>query len=142
VEPLPSPEVPAHDEVRVPAPTAGPARVAKPLARPRPASIESSRAFDDRLASESRLLDLARVALAEGDFHRSLAALEQHRRTFPQGQLLPQREALRIEALIAAQDYPSALAAANSFRHRFPDSLLKLKIDRLIRGLPDEWQEE
>ena len=108
----------------------------------RPASIDSGRPFDDRLASESRLLDLARVALAEGDLRRSLAALEQHRRTFPEGQLLPQREALRIEALVASEDYASALAAANSFRHRFPDSLLKPKIDRLLRGLPDELQEE
>jgi hypothetical protein len=142
----PPPEVPqavqAPPEEPAPAPVVRPARISRPAARRAPASIETSRAFDDRLSSESRLLDLARVALSEGDVHRSLAAIEQHRRTYPEGQLLPQREALRIEALIAAEDYSSALAAASSFQHRFPQSVLKLKIDRLIRGLPEEWKEE
>jgi hypothetical protein len=141
--PVPAPLefTPEPAEAPPPAPTVEPARAAKPAVR-RSAGIETGRAFDDRLASESRLLDLARVALAEGDIRRSLAALEQHRRTFPEGQLLPQREALRIEALVASGDYPAALAAANAFRHRFPESLLKVKIDRLLRDLPDELREE
>jgi hypothetical protein len=132
---------PGPPEVQPPAPTLEPARVAKPSVR-RSARIEADLDFDDRLASESRLLDLARVALAEGDLRRSMTALEQHRRIFPEGQLLPQREALRIEALVASGDYPAALAAANAFRHRFPESLLKVKIDRLLRDLPDELREE
>jgi hypothetical protein len=144
-EPTPSTappqELPAAG-VRAPAPSALPARLARPSLRPKPSSIAARQPLDDRLDSESRLLDLARVALAEGDVHRSLTALEQHRRIFPEGQLLPQREALKVEALVASEDYPSALAAANAFRHRFPESLLKLKIDRLIRALPEEWQEE
>jgi len=145
-ESAPPPEVPQAVPVPVeqsaPAPVVRPARVSSPATRRAPASIEATRAFDDRLSSESRLLDLARVTLSEGDVPRSLAAIEQHRRSYPEGQLLPQREALRIEALIAAEDYSAALAAASSFQHRFPQSVLKLKIDRLVRGLPEEWKEE
>lgn len=145
-EPVPSPQpppgAPAPVELRPLTPKVQPARPAPPPTHPGSSSLEARRASDDRLAAESQVLGLARAALTEGDVYLSLAMLEQHRRNFPEGQLLPQREALRIEALIASEDYPAALAAANAFRHRFPESLLKLKIDRFIRDLPDEWQQE
>lgn len=83
--------------------------------QPRPSRIR------DTLAQESRLIDGARTALSRGDVASCATFVAQHRRRFPEGALVEEREALDVRCRTVARD-PSAAAAAGSFRDRFPSS--------------------
>ena len=73
-------------------------------------------------STELALLEPARSSIAHGDYRAALAAIAQHRREFPNGQLSEEREALRVRALWGLGHRPSALAAAKVFRQRYPRS--------------------
>lgn len=75
----------------------------------------------DTLTQESRLIDGARTALSRGDAASCATFVAQHRRRFPAGALVEEREALDVRCRRVAGD-PSAAAAAGSFRDRFPGS--------------------
>jgi hypothetical protein len=75
-------------------------------------------------AAELLLLEPARTSLSRGDHAVALAALDQHRREFPNGQLSQEREALRVRALWGLGQKAAAMAAANAFRKRYPRSAL------------------
>jgi hypothetical protein len=75
------------------------------------------------LTEENVPIASALAALANGDRDRAIAALEQHARSFPTGQLEEEREALWIQALVAAGDGAQARARADRFRRRFPGSI-------------------
>jgi hypothetical protein len=98
---------------------------------PRAASPGAARTADDtrslsvkQYATELRLLEPARSSLSRGDYAAALAALGQHRREFPDGQLSQEREALRVRALWGLGQKPAAMAAASAFRKRYPRSPL------------------
>jgi TolA-binding protein len=100
-------------------------------AEPRAASPGSAGTLDDtrslnvkQYATELRLLEPARSSLSRGDYSAALAALGQHRREFPDGQLRQEREALRVRALWGLGQKPAAIAAASAFRKRYPRSPL------------------
>jgi hypothetical protein len=88
---------------------------------PAPASPAASAGV---LSAEQALLDPARVALARGDGAGALARLAQHERRFPNGALSQEREAMVIRALVLTGDRDRARAHAESFRSRYPGSLL------------------
>jgi hypothetical protein len=90
----------------------------------------------EEYARELRLLQPAREALARDDFDSALAATAAHERRFPHGQLVEEREALRIVALAGAQRGADARIAAAAFHQRFPSSLLQKRVDDALRGLP------
>lgn len=73
-------------------------------------------------AMELALLEPARSSIGRGDYGAALAAIAQHRREFPNGQLSEEREALRVRALWGLGQKPAALAAAKVFRKRYPRS--------------------
>lgn len=75
-------------------------------------------------ATELALLEPARSSISRGDYSAALAALGQHRREFPNGQLSQEREALRVRALWGLGQKPAAMAAARAFRKRYPRSAL------------------
>src|SRR6185369_14989622 len=75
------------------------------------------------LTAENVPIAAALAALARGAPAEAIAALEQHARRFPAGQLEEEREALWIQALAAAGEAASARERAERFRRRFPDSI-------------------
>lgn len=112
-------------------------------ARPPIADEEPSRAAtslvpatEDRvatsLAAERRLVDSARAALAQGRHEPALSALATHRRRFPDGALAEERDALEVEALVAAGRRDEAAAAATGFEHRYPASLYRGRIRAIV----------
>ncbi|HEY7376932.1 MAG TPA: outer membrane protein assembly factor BamD, partial [Polyangia bacterium] len=75
------------------------------------------------LTEENVPIAAALAALARGAPGDAIAALEQHARRFPDGQLAEEREALWIQALVTAGDAASARARAERFRRRFPGGI-------------------
>ena len=70
------------------------------------------------LTKENVPIAAALSALARGAPAEAIAALERHAHTFPAGQLEEEREALWIQALVAAGDGAGARARAERFRRR------------------------
>jgi hypothetical protein len=128
-------EKPAALEAKAPAvaPPALGARHAAPIAK-QAARAEEIRADDATtgaasnpaglLAAEQALLDPARAAIARGDGRGALARLALHERRFANGALAQEREAMTIRALVLAGDRDSARRRADTFRSRYPGSLL------------------
>jgi hypothetical protein len=77
----------------------------------------------DTLAAERTVLDRARSALLRRDGAAALTALRSHQRSFPRGQLLEERESMRVQALALVRDADTVSAAAERFKHRFPRSM-------------------
>ena len=121
--PAPSAElVPSAElgEPRVP-PRSDEAAEQEPAAKSRPRPSET-------YALELALLDRARAALAGGDFSTALVPINEHRRRFPNGRLVEEREALRVKALRGLGREDEARRAAADFRARFPRSVLLPKM--------------
>ena len=78
---------------------------------------------DRELAAERALIEQARTALARDKSADALAALAEHAREHPRGQLEEEREALQILALTASGRVDEARAGAARFRERFPKSV-------------------
>lgn len=118
--PRPAEEAPAWppiDTQRAPAPLdEAPPKATRP--RPRKPVAEPA----DALVVELGLVRRARRALQDGDAKGALAMLDAHAHAFPQGQMLEDRLALRIEALCAAGAERQARAEAKALRRRFPGS--------------------
>ncbi|HWB76303.1 MAG TPA: hypothetical protein VG755_15135 [Nannocystaceae bacterium] len=122
-------------EIRDEAPVEPPA--APPKTAPAPVVLEEAPALEkparartrkpvaattDDLVVELGLVRRARRALQDGDPKGALAMLDAHAHAFPQGQMLEDRLALRIEALCAAGAERQARAEAKALRRRFPGS--------------------
>ncbi len=107
-------------------PSAAPAPEVPTMQPPAPApsgNAETARASNAKqYARELALLEPARSGIARGEYGSALAAIAQHRRDFPNGQLSEEREALRVRALWGLGQRPAALAAAKVFRKRYPRS--------------------
>ena len=111
----------------VPAPLA-------PAPTPEPSTPTTS--HHAQLAAERALLERGRVALTRGDARGAEEAVEEHARRFPTGALSEEREALRIQVLIAAGKHRQAAEALGEFREQFPQSLLLPALDNEILGNP------
>jgi len=102
-----------------PAPRAAPARAARPqLTHDLPAREPAP----SRLAAEGRAVVEAKRALRAGDAASALRLLEAAGRTFPDGALGQEREALAIEALDRAGQREAARARAHAFLRAYPTS--------------------
>ncbi len=74
------------------------------------------------LCEEQKLLIEARTALGRGDFERALGPLRAHQARYPRGELVQEREALRVRTLAAAGRAEEARAALLAFERAFPSS--------------------
>ncbi len=61
--------------------------------------------------------------MVRGDNDGAFAAIDEHSARFPQGALAEEREALRIQALVAADRDPEARVALGIFLRTYPRSL-------------------
>jgi hypothetical protein len=90
----------------------------------------------NQLAEERALLDSARSALEREDATSALAATEKHERTFPNGILVQEREAMAIRALVMIGRVDDARMRAGRFRKRFPESVLLPTIESTVGSVP------
>jgi hypothetical protein len=112
--------------INAPAPTTAAAAKASSPEHARPARPT------DRLADERKLLDRARSALARRDAGDALAAIRAHEKAFGRGQLVEEREGMRVQALVVAHDFGSARAAGERFRKAYPHSVFQPVVDRAL----------
>jgi len=126
----PSVEVPPGAPSPVPAHAALPSAPVASSALPHPPVLE------DPLARERQLIDVARSALARRDAAAALAAIEEHVRRFPHGQLAEMREALAVRALVGAGRGREARVRAVQFQRSFPESVYAPVVDAAISSIP------
>jgi ferric-dicitrate binding protein FerR (iron transport regulator) len=74
--------------------------------------------------SELQLLSRARTAIAADKHEAAIRWIRAHQQRFPNGQLIEEREALRVKALRGMGQEQKARQAAGEFRQRFPKSVL------------------
>jgi hypothetical protein len=108
-----------------------------PPARPNVASSSSGTpSSHGDLVREREILDAARAALARGQAQDAIAAMEEHARRWPNGELAAEREVVLIQALVAAGRLPEARARAARFHQAFPKSIFAPAIDIAIGAAP------
>jgi hypothetical protein len=88
------------------------------------------------LPAERALLDRARKDLLSGEAPAALEEVETHARLFRHGLLSEERDALRVEALVAAQRYEPARAAGARFHVAYPGSMLAPAVDDALGTIP------
>lgn len=126
VPPAPSPVQPA-----VPAPQAPGLAPSEP-AQAQPAEAPAAQVLPAKPApaaqlSEAELLEQARSAL-KGDPARALARANEHRRRFPGGVLVQEREVIAIQALRQLGRASEAEQRAEAFSKAFPGSAFQRKL--------------
>jgi hypothetical protein len=104
--------------------------VAKVGSPPPPLVVESD------LDAERFLIARARSALQGGSPLDALAALGLHERRFRTGALAEERDALRVEALIASGDRAAAEAAAARFEIDYPNGLMEPAVRSALSPAP------
>jgi hypothetical protein len=123
------------------APTAAarPAAVRPRAAKPAPAddtdapSTPPPAPKTTTLAAEMRLLAQANAAMRKGDASAALAKLDEHRRSFAQGQLAPERDVARAVALCELGKREAARAVVDAFRRDHASSPLLRKAEGVCR---------
>jgi hypothetical protein len=134
--PIPDPQRPAA----LPAsPSETNAVVAAPLERAaKTKSTTPPRAAtdSDAYAIELRLLQKAHQGVTRHDFASALTVIAEHQRRFASGQLVEEREALRVKALLGLGRTAEAQRAGAVFRERFPRSVLLRRIEGMLEASP------
>jgi hypothetical protein len=102
-----------------------------PFAEPKAASSAHRAASDS--PSEADLLGQAQAALS-GNPERALSLSEQHRRRFPHGLLVQEREVIAIEALARLGRTAEAKTRGERFLRAFPTSAHRSKIESTVGG--------
>jgi hypothetical protein len=98
-----------------------------------PLPVATSHGRDTDLSGERTLVDRARAALARGDPPSALDAIAKHQTAFPRGQLAEEREALAVQALVAAGRVQEAADRAGRFRKAYPTSVFLPVVDEALR---------
>lgn len=110
-------------------------RAATPPAVPTfglPTPVEPVPLAKSELRLEGDLLERGRIAMVRGDAEGALEAADEHATRFPAGNLAEEREALRIQALVAQDRAPEARAAFDAFRRIYPQSLVRPALEAAI----------
>lgn len=131
IAPPPPESAPSSDTVPVTELPSVPAPSARPPERPADPA-PSARG----LAAERALLDVARGALARGEASEALAAADRHARSYPDGALVEEREAIAVKALVALGRRDEARARVTELERRFPNSLVLRAAKKAAYGSP------
>jgi len=118
-----------------PSRTAPQSRTAPP-ATPHPGPVALSTSTQDTLTAERLLIDEARTKLTTGEPNAALERLQEHERRFPRGNLVEEREALAVQALVQSGQYEAARARAEELRARWPESVFLQAVDMTIQSIP------
>jgi TolA-binding protein len=118
------------------APPSGTAAATRPKGSDKPVSADSSPTNDGALAGEAALLLRAQTALSRSATAAAIAALREHARRFPSGQLIEEREALWVQALLVQGDRDAAAARAAQFAKHYPTSPQREVIERALEQAP------
>ena len=110
---------------------AGPKRGVATAATPSRAASSEIRGGDDALTRELRLVDGARVELAQHP-SRAYDLLVRHAAEFPSGQLASEREVLLVDALIRLDRRAEAEARGRSLATREPGSPYAQRVEALL----------
>jgi hypothetical protein len=133
--PVSPPAIPVEPTVPAPSVVAeapAEASAAAPAPAEPTASLGNSGASRDKPAlSEPELLGQAQGALS-GNPARALALCETHRKLFPHGVLVQEREVLAIEALDKLGRHAQAVDRGNRFLKAFPSSAHRSKIVGIV----------
>jgi hypothetical protein len=124
-EPAPPPAVNA------PVVTAQAAPAREPVAAP--ARARAASGGDAALRAEVALLDRARAALHAHAGAQALRLLDRHQRRFAHGILVPEAEALRIEALVQLGARAQAETMSQRFVAAYPQHPLSDRVARLVK---------
>jgi hypothetical protein len=87
--------------------------------------------------TEADTIRRAATALARGDAPATLAALDAHAATYPDGAHAEERDALRVRALVLAERWQAAHAAAARFLDHYPASIHRAAVERASDTIPD-----
>jgi hypothetical protein len=98
--------------------------------RPRALLDASTAERDWSLRSERELIETAQSALARRQWRDAIRACEVHLQRFARAQWVEEREVIWIQALAGEGRATDAWARAESFRRRFPTSMLRAVVDR------------
>jgi len=109
---------------------------ATPATQPHAGPLPGASPGATGLGAERLLLDRARRSLLHGDDGAALAFIGEHERRFPRGVLSEERDALRVEALVAGTRYEEARASAAAFHAAHPGSLLTPAVDSALTAIP------
>lgn len=104
--------------------------------RPRAERIEPAQDPDLALRAERELIETAQSALARHAWADASHACAEHLRRFARAQLVEEREAVWVQALAGEGRTAEAWARAESFRRRFPSSLLRAVVERAVSDRP------
>lgn len=126
VEPIGAPTTPRAPRTTVRATSAPPA-IASPAHVPTPSEERTAEP-----GSEAALIGALSRALAAGDATGALELVADHERLYASGALVEERDALRIDALLAAGRTRDAHERASRFRARYPGSLHTARLDRAL----------
>jgi hypothetical protein len=130
---MPSPAAPRANpalppkEAKLPVPAAP-----RAIQAPAPSSTHSS----DHSTVERSILEQARTALTRGNSAAALDALDRHQRDFPDGDLVEEREALAVQALVVGHEYDEARARGEKFKSRFHNSILMPAVEAALATMP------
>ncbi len=136
---LEKPAVVAH-EPPIPEPAA-PQPVmpaADPMPPPKVAKAKAPRARDHQsvtdsdLARERAILEQARLALVRGRYGDAVAALNQHKKQYPTGRLVEEREALSILVFVGLGDTEKAQQRLAQFERAYPNSMLLPSVEKRV----------
>jgi len=84
--------------------------------------------------SEAKLLKRAWAALSSGDAKQTLELTREAERLHPDGALVEEREALRIQAFVKLGLLAEARTAAEQFVVRFPESVHRTRVESAIKA--------
>ncbi len=125
-------EIPANPPPPAASPEGAPAQ--RPTApRPGPARRPTPPRAEQSVLEEAKLLRAAKQALAAAP-SVAAAQLELHRKHYPNGGLVEEREALAIEIAWHRGKHSEARLLNQRFRARYPESAYLRRLDLLLRG--------
>jgi hypothetical protein len=127
--PTPSPTPCAQDTSQAPKPSAA-------SATPKPAPSGSGAggpSAQDAFDREQSLLERARSALVRHDVAAAEQALDECEKQFPKSRHAEERDYLRIQVTREKGDAEKTRALAQAFLTKYPQSLLKARVEQLAR---------
>jgi len=103
-------------------------------AQSRPSAAAVSRRGAFALGAEVAMLDQARAALASGDGALAIRMLDDYKKRYRSGNLLPEATYIRVQALLKTGNQTAARAMAAHAQSMWPDSPVSKELSALVKS--------